>query len=304
MQLCGRRLSWLLAALLLLTCGSAFTAQPDRAKRFHLTIEKGSISSVLGQLSRQTGLQVFTQLNVAESKTDQVGPFVGHATANEALLELLKDTDLSHKWQDSYTIIIFANVLQPPRSEDNVQEVLVTGTRIPDRDHGPAPVRVYSSGRINRSGASSLADFSRNLSQQPFTFSAGHLQTGAQFFQMRGLGFDTTLVLLNGRRMPASANSVYLNAVDINNIPLTAVERVEVMSDSASAIYGADAIGGVVNIILKDKIELPEVHLHYGQADGGGIQRRAAVSLGKANERLKSTLVLDYYETAELLGEE
>jgi iron complex outermembrane receptor protein len=111
-------------------------------------------------------------------------------------------------------------------------------------------------------------------------------------------------VLINGRRVPPSANSISLNAVDLNNIPLTAVDHIEVMSDSASAIYGADAIGGVVNIILKDKVEEPEVYLHYGQADGGGAQRRAAVSLGAANDRLKSTLMLDYYETGALMGEE
>lgn len=305
MQLCRRRLSWILAALLLLTSGVAFPAQqPERARKFHLAIPKGSIASVLEQFSRQTGLQVGTQLNVSESETEEIGPFVGHATVDEALTALLKDTDLSYTWQDKDTIRVFVTVVRAPRAEDNVQEVLVTGSRLRSVESGPAPVRVYGHRGIDRSGASSLADFSRNLTQQPFSFSAGHLQSGAQFFQMRGLGFDTTLVLVNGRRMPASANSLYLNAVDINNIPLTAVDRVEVMSDSASAIYGADAIGGVVNIILKEKIEHPEVYLHFGQAGGGGAQQRASVSLGSVNPRLKSTLVLDYYETAELLGEE
>jgi iron complex outermembrane receptor protein len=149
-----------------------------------------------------------------------------------------------------------------------------------------------------------VADFSRNLTQQPFAFNTGHLHSGAQFFQLRGLGFDTTLVLINGRRVPPSANSIYLNAVDTNNIPLTAVERIEVMSDSASAIYGADAIGGVVNIILKEKVEQPEVYLHYGEANGGGEQRRVGFSLGATADRLKSLLVLDYSELAELMGEE
>lgn len=294
----------MLAALLLLTSGVAFPAPPDRAKKIHLTIAKGSLSSVLEQFSRQTGLQVGTQLNVSESQVDEIGPFVGRATVDEALEALLNDTDLSYTWQDEYTIRVFVTVVKPPRSEDNVQEVLVTGTRLPSDEDGPAPIRVYGHRRIDRYGASTVADFSRYLTQQPFAFSAGHLQSGAQFFQMRGLGFDTTLVLINGRRLPPSATSIYLNAADINNIPITAVERVEVMSDSASAIYGADAIGGVVNIILKDRIEQPEVYLHYGEADGGGEQRRAAVSLGAASERLKSTLVLDYYEAAELMGEE
>lgn len=304
MQFCGRRLAWMLV-ILLLTYASSVPARPVApSSRLHFAIPKGSLSSVLEQFSRQTGLQVGTELDVAENQPEAVGPFVGHVTADEALKALLKDTKLSYTWQDKYTIRIFVTVIQPPRSEDNVQEVMVTGTRLRTVDDGPVPLRVYSRGDIGRSGASSLADFSRNLTQQPFAFSAGALQSGAQFFQMRGLGFDTTLVLLNGRRMPPSANSIYLNSFDINNIPVTAVERVDVMSDSASAIYGTDAIGGVVNIILKDRVEEPEVYLHYGQADGGGEQRRFAASLGAASDRFKSTLVLDYYETAELMGRE
>lgn len=304
MQLCARRLSWMLATLLMFACGVAIPAQPKAsAERFQLALDRGSLASVLEQFSRQTGLQVTTQLNVSESTTDAVGPFVGHVTVDQALTALLEGTDLSYTWQDEYTIRVFVTVVQLPRSDDNVQEVLVTGTRLSGED-GPAPVRVYSHGRIGRYGVSTVSDFSRYLTQQPYAFDSGHLQSGAQFFQMRGLGFDTTLVLINGRRMPPSANSISLNAVDINTIPVTAVERIEVMSDSASAIYGADAIGGVVNVILRDKIEKPEVYLHYGQAAGGGEQRRAAISMGKLNERLKSTLILDYYETAVLMGEE
>jgi iron complex outermembrane recepter protein len=293
----------MLAALLLLTCGSALPAQPERAQKFQLAINKGSLSSALEQFSRQTGLQVITQLNVSESKTEEVGPFVGRATADVALAQLLKDSDLSYRWQDEYTIIIFAKIILPPRSADNVQEVLVTGTRIPGDQDTPVPVRVYGRGRIDGYGVSSVSDLSRYLTQQPFSFGGGHLQTGAQFIQLRGLGFDTTLVLINGRRAPPSANSISLNAVDLNGIPVTAVDRIEVMSDSASAIYGADAIGGVVNVILKNQIPQPEFYLHYGQADGGGAQRRAAASFGTSG-RLKSALVLDYYEQDVLMGEE
>lgn len=153
------------------------------------------------------------------------------------MTELLKATDLAYRRLDEHTITIFAMTIRPPRSEDEVNEVLVTGTRLKSEENGPASIRVYGHRRIDRSGASSLSDFSRLLSQQPFSFGAGHLQSGAQFVQMRGLGFDTTLVLMNGRRVPPSANSISLNAVDINNIPLTAVKRIEVMFDSASAIY-------------------------------------------------------------------
>jgi iron complex outermembrane recepter protein len=285
--------------------GCAFSAEPEHTRqRFHLSIDRSPLSSALIQFALQTRLQVLTQLNVSDSKTDEVGPFKGHATADEALSALLKGSDLSYTWQDQETIRVFVKDVRPPHAEDNVQSVLVTGSRLGWDEDQPAPVRVYGPRRIERYGVSSVSDFSRYLTQQPFSFGAGHLQSGAQFFQMRGLGFDTTLVLINGRRAPPSANSISLNAVDLNTIPLTAVDRIEVMSDSASAIYGADAIGGVVNVILKDKIEDPEVYLHYGHADGGGTQRRGAISYGWVNEKLKSALVLDYYEQGMMLGEE
>jgi iron complex outermembrane receptor protein len=120
---------------------------------------------------------------------------------------------------------------------------------------------------------------------------------------MRGLGVDTTLVLINGRRMPPSATSVSLNAFDLNVVPLTAVERIEVMSDSASAIYGSDAIGGVVNIILKQALE-PDIYLLYGGAAGGAEERRAAGSIGSSGERFKSSLTLDYFDRTMLVGAE
>src|SRR5687767_14634728 len=101
----------MLAALMMLTFESAF-AQPDRDKKIQLTIGKGSLTYVLEQFSRQTGLQVITQLNVAESKTDEAGPFIGYATPDEVMTALLRDTDLSYKWRDEYTISIFKTVTE------------------------------------------------------------------------------------------------------------------------------------------------------------------------------------------------
>jgi len=298
MQLRG--LSRTLAASLLLTWGATLAAA-DRNQTYRFEIYGGSIAAVLEQFTRQTGVQIGTQLNVENSTTRRLPQLSGEATIDQALKGLLRGTDLSYIWKDDM-ILIFVMPVEPPHAEDNTQEVLVTGTRLANTEGGPAPVRIYSRSEIERSGASSLPDFARYLAQQPYSFGAGHFQSGTQSIQLRGLGFDTTLVLINGRRVAPSANSISLNSVDLNNIPLTAVERIEVMSDSASAIYGTDAIGGVVNIILKDRIETPEVSLHYGQADGGGEQRRATVSLGTYNQCLKSTLLLDYYETGELIG--
>lgn len=269
-------------------------------KLYSLSISRGSLASALDQFSKQTGLQVGADLGSTENQNRQVGPITGPVTANAALTELLDGSDLTFAWEDPYTIRIYNGIVKPS-AEDNVQEVLVTGTRIHDGD-GPAPVRAFGRDKIDRYGVSSLADLSRYFTQQPFSFGEGYQPSGAQHFQMRGLGVDSTLVLINGRRAAPSANSISFNAFDLNTVPPTAVDRIEVMSDSASAIYGADAVGGVVNIILRDKIEEPEVYLHYGDAADGAEERRVSAAIGSSTERLKSTLVLDYFERGELLG--
>jgi iron complex outermembrane receptor protein len=299
-QLREHSLSWMFAAAMLLRCASALPGQSDGAERIHFAIDKGALTPVLRQFSQQADLQITADAAAIESTTDEIGPFYGDATPTEALAELLRGTELSYGWFDAKTLSV--TVIRPPHSEGDVHEVVVTGTRL--SGEGPAPVRVYGRERIERLGISSTSDLSSYITQQPFAFTGAYLQNSAQFFQMRGLGFDTTLVLINGRRVPPSANSISLNAVDVNNIPLMAVERTEVMSDSASAIYGADAIGGVVNVILKDQIAQPELYFHFGQADGGGTQRRVSGSFGETTARMKSMLVLDYYETDVLMGSE
>lgn len=294
-------MSWMLAAALLAWV-SSIAAQSSRPnKQYSLSISRGSLASALDQFSKQTGLQIGADLGPPETQNRRVGPLIGRVTADDALTELLDGSDLTFAWQDPYTIRIYNGIVKP-RAEDNVQEVVVTGTRIRDDDVGPAPVRVYSRGRIERYGVSSLADLSRYFTQQPFSFGEGYQPSGAQHLQMRGLGVDSTLVLINGRRAPPSANSISFNAFDLNTVPPTAVERIEVMTDSASAIYGADAVGGVVNIILRKDIKQPEVSLHYGGAAGGGEEQRVSAAIGSSNERLKSTLVFDYFERGGLIG--
>src|SRR5690606_39234292 len=127
---------------------------------------------------------------------------------------------------------------------------------------------------------------------------------GSQHAELRGLGADNTLVLINGRRAMPSAPSIASNAFDLNTIPLAAIERIEVLSDSASAVYGADAMGGVINLILRKEIPRPVLDVHFGGADGGAEERRISLSSGYSTARLRGSIVLDYFERETLLGEE
>lgn len=189
-------------------------------------------------------------------------------------------------------------------SAEPLDEVLVTGSRIERSGEGPAPVQVYTRYAIEQLGAASIPDVLRYTPQQPFSRAEHYYQNGAQYSQMRGIGVDTTLILINGRRVVPTSNSLTLNAFDLNSIPLAAVDKIEVLSDSASAIYGADAMGGVVNVVLKKNIPQPVVDIQYGGAQGGGDMLRTSLSAGYSGARSRSSLIFDYYERDFLFGAE
>lgn len=150
-------------------------------------------------------------------------------------------------------------------AEDNVekmQKMKVTGSHIATTDmEGPSPVDVYTAKDIKQMGATDVSDVLRGLTQNggnsygaSFTNS---FAAGSSGVSMRGLGQSRTLVLLNGHRVAnyAFAQNTSDTFVDLNSIPLSAVERIDILKDGASAIYGADAIGGVINLITKRDYE-------------------------------------------------
>lgn len=185
-----------------------------------------------------------------------------------------------------------------------IDEVIVTGSRIERSGEGPAPVQVFTRRTIDSLGAASIPDVLRYVPQQPFNRPEHYYYNAAQYSQMRGIGVDTTLILINGRRVVPTSNSLTQNAFDLNTIPLAAVDKIEVLSDSASAIYGADAMGGVVNVVLKKDIPQPVIDVQYGGASGGGDLLRTSLSAGYSSERFRSSLIFDYYSRDFLLGAE
>jgi len=155
------------------------------------------------------------------------------------------------------------------KKKEGLSEIVVTGTRIPvAATEGAQEVRVYTRQQIDQSGQSTVADFLNTLPVVSVATGESGYQTlgGATTVQLHGLPVGTTLVLLNGRRLETSGSQAFASFFDLNNIPLAAVERIEVLSQGASAIYGSDAIAGVVNIILKDRFNGFEANATYGAA--------------------------------------
>lgn len=171
---------------------------------------------------------------------------------------------------------------QPSSGQDSTLDaVVVTGSNIKRSDSaGPNPVQVLSRIEIEQSGKTTLTDVLRTLSvnagnsfDEQFTgsFSAGSASIG-----MRGLSPKNTLVLVNGYRVASHGFSLNTQDtfVDLNALPISAVERIEVLKDGASAVYGSDAIAGVVNIILRRDHQGVEAGLGYGFASRGGLDEK------------------------------
>ena len=174
-----------------------------------------------------------------------------------------------------------------------IETIVVTGSRIRRTDAETAsPVQVLTREDIDRSGKQNIADVLRSVSADnqgslASAFSAG-FASGASGVSLRGLGLNSTLVLVNGRRMAAYglADDGQRSFVDLNSIPLEAVERVEVLKDGGSAIYGSDAVGGVVNIILRSNYQGAEMGGNFGTSymDDGDYKRFHG-SFGTGDER-------------------
>lgn len=153
--------------------------------------------------------------------------------------------------------VMFSNAALAQDSEKQIERIDITGSSIKRTDmEGSLPVDLITAEDIAKSGVTSVPDLIANLpSMQGFTSageSVGGGGAGIQTASLRNLGAEYTLVLLNGHRMPSADSG---GTINLNNIPLAAIKRVEILKDGASALYGSDAIGGVVNFILKDNVQ-------------------------------------------------
>jgi iron complex outermembrane receptor protein len=186
-------------------------------------------------------------------------------------------------------------------SQTGLEEVVVTGSRIPTVISDITPdVTVISSQDIEDRGFKNAFDALYNLPQNTgFTQGADYGNTftpAANTISLRGLGPNHTLVLINGQRVadyPIAYNGA-VNFVNLADIPSAAIDRIEILNGGASAIYGSDAIAGVVNIILKDHADGLDVNLKGGTTDhGGGANGRFQATGGETFDRLSTVFALE-----------
>jgi iron complex outermembrane receptor protein len=170
-----------------------------------------------------------------------------------------------------------------------MQRVEITGSSIKRIDSETAlPVQTISREEIEKMGATTAAELVKNISANTAPLTDGPSisdstsgQRGFNGANMRGIGVSSTLILLNGRRLANFASPGDNAGVDLNNIPAGAIQRVEVLKDGASAIYGTDAIGGVINFITrKDYTGIDLAASVAGTQHGGAGKKTASISAG------------------------
>ncbi len=194
-------------------------------------------------------------------------------------------------------------------------EIVVIGSRIARSAdfEGPSPVLTVDREAIENSGYQNLQQLLEKIpvnGNGAFSTRGNNQDStanGAASISLRGLGADATLVLVNGRRVAISsfAESVTTNFVDINTIPVAAIERVEVLKDGASAVYGSDAVAGVINIVLRKDFDGFEVSAGYGDVTSGSASETTASAIwGTSGDDSNVTMIFDYFKNSTLFNSE
>ncbi|MDT7835332.1 TonB-dependent receptor [Aquabacterium sp. OR-4] len=183
-------------------------------------------------------------------------------------------------------------------AQEAAQRVEITGSSIKRINaEGALPVQVINAEQIQRSGATSVADLIQKLpAMQGFSIAdtaVGSNSGGIVTASIHDIGEDYTLVLLNGRRIAPTGSGSRIN---LNSIPMSAIERIEVLTDGASALYGSDAIAGVVNFVLKRNQQGGNVTVRTEKPlEGGGESTNASVTYGFGNlDKDRFSLVATY----------
>lgn len=256
------------------------SARAQTPARHHYDLPMDDLAQSLRAVSRLSGREIIFTSDVTGKRAPRLK---GAFTAEDAVRALLLGSGLVAEFQPD---VIYVRHGTPGKTSmtspgESGGDIVVTGSHI--RGETPiSPVIAQSRTDIELRGRTDLGAFARDL---PQNFSGGQnpgvigsLQPGSENFNasstlnLRCLGADATLTLLNGHRL---AYDSVVQGVDISAIPLLAVERVEVVTDGSSALYGADAVGGVANIILRRDYEGLETNARLGAAtDGGGEQQQ------------------------------
>lgn len=295
-------------ALALIGMPTPLLAAPGQ--RLEWNLERQDLDAALRTIGRSSGREIIFSPEAVRGR--QAPPLSGTYTALEAVETILRGTRLIAVERDG-TILIrqrFSNVNQEAGQGMTGEEIIVTGSLIAGAS-SPSPMQVVNRERMLDNGYNSLAEFIRSLpvasgaGQNPgigqnVPESVGSNLGGASSINLRGLGSDATITLLNGHRL---AFNTAVQSIDISAIPLATVERMEIVTDGASALYGSDAIAGVANIILRKDYSGLTTRAYWGAStDGGNVQQNYSVTGGTTWNSGGFILAYDYAHSTPILA--
>ena len=320
------KLKLLNRAISLITLSTlASVAQADEEnQKFDITAQP--LTNALEQFSRQTNIVVLGSGNITTGKVSD--GLYGEHSPLEALTVMLSSSGLSFVVQDDNTIVLQQESDQGSSSDENnsdaedaeeVEEITVIGTRLKTKNANTAsPTKVFDREELERGGYNTLEDVFRRLPSNLSSITPSNVDgrnpregdgpleaastntlplsaLGASSVNLRGIGSRSTLILVNGRRQARSGSSNG-GFVDISSIPLSQVERVEILLDGASAIYGSDAVAGVVDIILRDDYVGGELSVRHEDSSSGADNTRVTGSYGFNWDSGRLTATVDISE--------
>lgn len=247
------------------------------------SLKPQALDRALTEVGRLTGREIIVASAAAAGK--RAPKLVGRMDADEAVRRLLAGSGLVADFRDD--AILVHGATSTDQTSASGGDIVVTGSRIRG-DVSASPIQVITAQQIQNAGQADLGDVARTL---PQSFGGGQNPeigigvTGpsqnlnaASSLNLRGLGADATLTLLNGHRLSYDGAA---QGVDISSIPLAAVDRIEIVPDGASALYGSDAVGGVVNVLLKRDYQGLDTSARVDvPTDRGGIRQLYTATAG------------------------
>ncbi|UTW44553.1 TonB-dependent receptor [bacterium SCSIO 12696] len=297
---------WCTAPLLVALCGSPAA---DINDSLPLTLPEQPLAETLIELGRQSKVSIiFSHQTVEALRSESLN---GELPLLEALEVALADKPLQYRVISPKAIAIVETSAASENSsslavEDHIEEMVVHGTPITgsrlrrSEAQAFAPIEILTATELSLNGAPSLSEqlkFVPIVSGNSTSTAVSNGGDGTATVTLRGLPASNTLVLINGQRV--ASNGFGGDAVDLNTIPSAAIERIEILKDGASAVYGSDAIAGVVNVILKRKFEGVQLETFYGQS-GASDNETVTTNIvwGEHGDWGSFTLAASYFDQA------
>lgn len=273
-------------------------------------ISAGPLDAALVRFASQADVQLlYTAELVAGRRTQGLN---GAFATRDGLARLLAASGLAASESRPKVFVLRAQAeTRATLDAAQVEDIVVTGTLIRGAAATASPVVTLSADQMDRAGYGSVSEALSALPQNfagtatPSTFltasdvggSNSTLSTGVN---LRGLGSDATLVLVDGRRLAGTGSRGEF--ADVSALPNAAVERVDVLLDGASALYGSDAVGGVVNVILRRDFDGQESRIRIGAAQGGAEETMVSHLIGRRWSSGSALVSVEYRDQASLSG--